>query len=79
MIEHQIDFSEGADDLDEISGDQQLALMWCNVHQIWEWHWVDIADLENYAGVRITTGNTMAPCVIIGERAADLIRQMHPM
>jgi choline dehydrogenase len=26
---------------------------------------------------RITTGNTMAPCVVIGERAADLIRNMH--
>ena len=23
---------------------------------------------------RITTGNTMAPCVVIGERAADMIR-----
>ena len=26
---------------------------------------------------RITVGNTMAPCVVIGERAADLIRQEH--
>ncbi len=26
---------------------------------------------------RVTTGNTMAPCVIIGERAADLIRREH--
>ena len=26
---------------------------------------------------RITTGNTMAPCVVIGERAADLIRARH--
>ena len=26
---------------------------------------------------RITTGNTMAPCVVIGERAADLIRTGH--
>ncbi|RDJ05276.1 GMC family oxidoreductase [Rhizobium grahamii] len=26
---------------------------------------------------RITTGNTMAPCVVIGERAADLIRTAH--
>jgi choline dehydrogenase len=23
---------------------------------------------------RITTGNTMAPCVVIGERAADLLK-----
>lgn len=28
---------------------------------------------------RITTGNTMAPCVVIGERAADLIRAAHGM
>lgn len=26
---------------------------------------------------RITTGNTMAPCVIVGERAAELIRQTY--
>lgn len=26
---------------------------------------------------RITTGNTMAPCVVIGERAADMIREEH--
>jgi choline dehydrogenase len=26
---------------------------------------------------RITTGNTMAPCVVIGERAADMIRAEH--
>jgi choline dehydrogenase len=25
----------------------------------------------------ITTGNTMAPCVMIGERAADLLRQRY--
>lgn len=26
---------------------------------------------------RITTGNTMAPCVVIGERAADILRKKH--
>jgi choline dehydrogenase len=26
---------------------------------------------------RITTGNTMAPCVIIGERAAEILRRTH--
>ena len=26
---------------------------------------------------RVTTGNTMAPCVIIGERAAELLRTRH--
>jgi choline dehydrogenase len=28
---------------------------------------------------RITTGNTMAPSVVIGERGADLIRAAHGM
>ena len=28
---------------------------------------------------RLTTGNTMAPCVIIGERAAVAIRRQHGM
>jgi choline dehydrogenase len=28
---------------------------------------------------RVTTGNTMAPCVIIGERAAGMIRESHSL
>jgi choline dehydrogenase len=28
---------------------------------------------------RVTTGNTMAPCVIIGERAAEIISSQHQM
>lgn len=28
---------------------------------------------------RVTTGNTMAPCVVIGERAADIIRKEHAL
>jgi choline dehydrogenase len=26
---------------------------------------------------RVTTGNTMAPCVIIGERAAEILKADH--
>jgi choline dehydrogenase len=26
---------------------------------------------------RVTTGNTMAPCVVIGERAGELLRVAH--
>jgi choline dehydrogenase len=26
---------------------------------------------------RITTGNTMAPCVVVGERAAEILRAAH--
>ena len=28
---------------------------------------------------RVTTGNTMAPCVIIGERAAQILRIEHKL
>ena len=28
---------------------------------------------------RVTTGNTMAPCVVIGERAADMINNSHKL
>ena len=28
---------------------------------------------------RVTTGNTMAPCVIVGERAAEIIWSQHQM
>ena len=28
---------------------------------------------------RVTTGNTMAPCVIIGERAAEVLRAEHKL
>jgi choline dehydrogenase-like flavoprotein len=28
---------------------------------------------------RITTGNTMAPCVVIGERAADMLTNTHSL
>jgi choline dehydrogenase len=28
---------------------------------------------------RITTGNTMAPCIIIGERAAEILRTKHEL
>jgi choline dehydrogenase len=28
---------------------------------------------------RVTAGNTMAPCVIIGERAAELLKAAHKL
>jgi choline dehydrogenase len=28
---------------------------------------------------RVTTGNTMAPCIIIGERAAEALRAEHKL
>ena len=37
---HDLDHGE-IDELDEIDGDQQLALIWCITHQRFEWHWID--------------------------------------
>jgi choline dehydrogenase-like flavoprotein len=28
---------------------------------------------------RVITGNTMAPCIVIGERAAELLRTAHKL
>jgi choline dehydrogenase-like flavoprotein len=28
---------------------------------------------------RVTTGNTMAPCIIIGERAGEILREEHKL
>jgi choline dehydrogenase len=28
---------------------------------------------------RVTTGNTMAPCVVIGERAAEILKAEHTL
>jgi choline dehydrogenase len=28
---------------------------------------------------RVTTGNTMAPCVVIGERAGQILRNHHSL
>jgi choline dehydrogenase-like flavoprotein len=28
---------------------------------------------------RITTGNTMAPCMVIGERAGEILNADHPL
>jgi hypothetical protein len=37
---HEVDPSQ-IDSLDEISGDEQQALVWCETHREWEWHWMD--------------------------------------
>lgn len=29
----------------KISGDEQLCLIWCEIHQKHEWHWIDRDDL----------------------------------
>ena len=37
---HDLDYDQ-IDELDEISGDQQLTHIWCRTHQKFEWHWID--------------------------------------
>jgi hypothetical protein len=37
---HVLDEDE-IDELDEISGDEQLSLVWCITHQKYEWHWLE--------------------------------------
>ena len=39
-IRHEVDPSQ-VDELDDISGDEQLALVWCETHNTWEWHYID--------------------------------------
>lgn len=43
---HRLDTSQ-VDQLDEISGDEQLALVWCETHRKWEWHWCERAELND--------------------------------
>lgn len=31
------------DSLDEVSGDEQLMLIWCDTHHTYEWHWLPIS------------------------------------
>jgi hypothetical protein len=44
LNKHDLDYAE-IDDLDEISGDEQLALIWCNTHQKHEWQWIAVAAI----------------------------------
>jgi choline dehydrogenase-like flavoprotein len=64
---------------------------WSRGHQAdWDMYAMSVVDSElRVYGVdnlriadasilpRVTTGNTMAPCVIVGERAAELLQQEH--
>jgi hypothetical protein len=36
---HDLDLTI-VDELEEISGDEQLWLVWCDTHQKFEWHWI---------------------------------------
>jgi hypothetical protein len=29
------------DQMDEISGDEQFVMVWCDVHKTYEWHWLE--------------------------------------
>lgn len=38
-VKHKLDLGE-IDELDEISGDEQLSRVWCETHKTYEWHWL---------------------------------------
>lgn len=42
---HNLDLDE-VDDLDEISGDEQLSLVWCRTHKKYEWHWLPVSEVN---------------------------------
>ena len=37
---HDLDYDQ-IDELDEISGNEQLTHIWCRTHRKFEWHWID--------------------------------------
>jgi hypothetical protein len=41
MTNHNLDYGE-IDEVDEISGDEQLVLIWCRAHHTYEWHWIEM-------------------------------------
>lgn len=44
-VNHVLDLAE-IDDLDEVSGDEQLVLVWCDTHRTHEWHSIDRSLIE---------------------------------
>ena len=42
-VYHDLDYGE-IDALDEISGDYQLVLIWCETHQPYESHWIVMVE-----------------------------------
>ncbi|MBY3255563.1 MULTISPECIES: hypothetical protein [Rhizobium] len=46
-VVHLVDPSQ-VDQLDEISGDEQHALVWCETHRAWEWHWIERSELGGH-------------------------------
>jgi choline dehydrogenase-like flavoprotein len=65
-------------------------MVWSHGHKKdWDFFANEVADsARNYESVmniyrriepRVTSGNTMAPCVVIGERAAEILKGTHGM
>lgn len=38
---HDLDLNE-VDEMDEISGDEQLKSVWCRTCRAYEWHWIEV-------------------------------------
>lgn len=41
---HDLDFGE-IDELDELGDGEQLALIWCDTHEEYEWHWIPLCEI----------------------------------
>ncbi|WP_287172276.1 hypothetical protein [Mesorhizobium sp.] len=44
-VKHVLELAE-IDSLDDISGDEQQVLVWCDIHQKHEWHWLERSLFE---------------------------------
>jgi hypothetical protein len=46
MPQHHLDLSQ-IDERDEIDDGQQLCLVRCDIHRCHEWHWLELAAIDN--------------------------------
>jgi len=51
---HVLD-TDAIDQYDEFNGDYQLCLVWCRTHQSYEWHSLDVDDVDSGVFVTLTS------------------------
>jgi hypothetical protein len=63
MATHVLDYSE-IEEPDEISGDEQYVLVWCNTHKKHEWHWLnrDLINTQRRRSRPDRLGKRRQPC-----------------
>lgn len=42
---HDLDCGD-IDELDELGAGEQLALVWCDTHEEYEWHWIPLCEVN---------------------------------